>query len=47
MFFTDTMFETKQNSTKGNKYCQVFANDKGRIDVCPMKSQDEFETTLH
>ena len=41
------MFATNHKSTRGNKYCQVFVSDKGYIVVCPMKSQDEFETALY
>ena len=47
VFFTDAMFATKHASTRGNKCCQVFVSDKGYIAVYPMKSQSEFETTLH
>ena len=46
-FFTDTMFATNHKSTKGNKCCQVLKRDKGYINVHPMKSQDEFDTSLH
>ena len=47
VFFTDITFTTKNKSKKGKQYCQVFTIDKVRIDVFPMKSQDEFDTTLH
>ena len=47
VFFTNTLFATNHKSTRGNKCCQVFVSGKIYICVCPMKSQDEFETTLH
>ena len=47
VFFVDTMFATKYNSTKVNKCFQVFASDKCYVDVYYMKYQDEFETIFH
>ena len=47
VFFSDTIFVTKYKSTIDNKWCQAFVSDKGYIVSCPMKSQNEFETTLH
>ena len=45
--FTDTMFASKNESTKENKCCQVFISDTFYISVYQMKSQDELETALH
>ena len=42
VFFTETIFATKHKSTRGNKCCQVFMNDKIYVAVYPMKSQGEF-----
>ena len=47
VFFTDTMFALKHQSTRRNVCCQVFVSDKGFVAVYPMKSQKEFPTALH
>ena len=47
VFFTDTMFATKHEHTRGNKCCQAFVSDKGYVEAHPLKSQDEFETALY
>ena len=47
MFFADTMFATKLKSAKGNKFCQVFASDKGYVAIYPMKSQNVFDTSFY
>ena len=47
-FFTDTMFSTpKAKSLRQNTCCQVYVSDKGYVSVYPMKTQEEFKTSLH
>ena len=48
VFFTDTMFaQPKAKSLRQNTCCQVFVSDKRYVAVYPMRSQSEFQTTLH
>ena len=37
----------RYKSLRQNTCCQVFVSDKSYISVYPMRSQEEFETTLH
>ena len=47
VFFSCTMLATNHKSTRGNKCCRAFVSDEGYVAVYPIKSQDEFETSLH
>ena len=46
-FFTDTLMALTIWSTRAKKYTQLYFSDKGFVIIYPMKSQSEFNDTLH
>ena len=47
VFFTGTLLAHTFPLTRGNKYSQLYVKDKGFVMIYLMKSQSEFNDTLH
>ena len=47
VFFTDNLLPQTTLSTRGNRRAKLYVSEKGFMIIYPMKSQSEFNDTLH